>query len=126
MKISTNAKNFVEIVQGMRRCKAFIFRNLILKFLKFSFLWATRRTSGMKFGVEESTFGQISPHRCSVSPLRGEKKLKIALLTELNNSALRAMLAVIAGRAPGRIHSNVPFNQKGSVIAEQAEEENQG
>jgi len=125
MKISTNAKNFVKIVQGMRRCKAFIFRNLILKFVKFSFLWTTRRTSGMKFGVEESTFGQISPHRCRVSPLRGEKKLKI-VLTELNNSALRAMLAVIAGRAPGRIHSNVPFNQKGSVIAEQAEEENQG
>ena len=82
-------------------------------------------TNGIKFGVEESTFGQISPHRCRVSPLRGEKKLKI-VLTQLNNSALRAMLAVIAGRAPGRIHSNVPFNQKGSVIAEQAEEENQG
>ena len=57
-------------------------------------------------------------------PPAGRKKLKI-VLTELNNSALRAMLAVIAGRAPGRIHSNVPFNQKGSVIAEQAEEENQ-
>jgi len=59
-------------------------------------------------------------------PPAGRKKLKIALLTELNNSALRAMLAIIAGRAPGRIHSNVPFNQKGSIIAEQAEEENQG
>jgi len=54
----------------------------------------------VKFGVEEGTFGPLlhakfHPHRCNVSPLRGEKA-KNRLLSKLNTGrfALRAVLPV--------------------------------
>jgi len=55
---------------------------------------------GVKFGTEDGTFGPIlrakfHPHRCNVSPLRGEN-LKNRPLSKLNNRrfALHAMLPV--------------------------------
>ena len=52
---------------------------------------------GVKFGTEEGTDPpcQISPHRCNVSPLRGEKPQNRPL-SKLNTGrfALRAMLPV--------------------------------
>jgi len=56
---------------------------------------------GVKFGVEEGTFGpllhaEFHPHRCNVSPLPGEKPQN-GPLSKLNTGrfALRAMLPVI-------------------------------
>ena len=56
---------------------------------------------GVKFGTEEGTFGPLlsakfHPHRCNVSPLRGEKPQNRPL-SKLNTGrfALRAMLPVI-------------------------------
>ena len=56
---------------------------------------------GVKFGMEEGTFGPLlhakfHPHRCNVSPLRGEKPQNRPL-SKLNTGrfALRAMLPVI-------------------------------
>jgi len=53
---------------------------------------------GVKFGTEEGTFGSLlhakfHPHRCKVSPLRGEKPQNRPL-SKLNAGglALRAML----------------------------------
>jgi len=55
---------------------------------------------GVKFGTEEGTFGPLlraifHPHRCNVSPLRGENPPNRPL-SKLNNRhfALRAMLPV--------------------------------
>jgi len=52
---------------------------------------------GVKFGMEEGTSppSQISPHRCNMSPLRGEKPQNRPL-SKLNTGrlALRAMLPV--------------------------------
>ena len=55
---------------------------------------------GVKFGTEDGTFGPIlrakfHPHRCNVSPLRGEN-LQNRPLSKLNNRrfALHAMLPV--------------------------------
>jgi len=55
---------------------------------------------GVKFGTEDETFGPIlcakfHPHRCNVSPLRGEN-LQNRPLSKLNNRrfALHAMLPV--------------------------------
>jgi len=55
---------------------------------------------GVKFGVEEGTFGfllhaKFHPHRCNASPMRGEKPQNRPL-SNLNNRrfALRAMLPV--------------------------------
>jgi len=58
---------------------------------------------GVKFGMEEGTFGTFAPllhakfhpHRCNVSPLRGEKPQNRPL-SKLNTGrlALRAMLPV--------------------------------
>ena len=55
---------------------------------------------GVKFGTEEGTFGPLlrakfHPHRCNVSPLRGEKPQNRPL-SKLNTGrfALRAMLPV--------------------------------
>ena len=55
---------------------------------------------GVKFGTEEGTFGPLlrakfHPHRCNVSPLRGENPQNRPL-SKLNNRhfALRAMLPV--------------------------------
>ena len=55
---------------------------------------------GVKFGMEEGTFGRLfhakfHPHRCNVSPLRGEKPQNWPL-SKLNTGrfALRAMLPV--------------------------------
>jgi len=55
----------------------------------------------VKFGMEEGTFGPLlhakfHPHRCNVSPLRGEKPQNRPL-SKLNTGsfALRAMLPVI-------------------------------
>jgi len=67
---------------------------IFLKISKNQFFSATHpqpTLMGVKFGVKESTFDQhlhakFNPHRCSVSPLRGEN-LKIALVTELNTAA---------------------------------------
>jgi len=59
---------------------------------------------GVKFGMEEGTFGPLlhakfHPHRCNVSPLRGEKPQNW-LLCKLNTGrfALRAMLPVMIPR----------------------------
>ena len=56
---------------------------------------------GVKFGTEEGTLGPLlrakfHPHRCNVSPLRGEKPQNCPL-SKLNTGrfALRAMLPVI-------------------------------
>jgi len=56
---------------------------------------------GVKFGMEEGTFGPLlhakfHPHRCNVSPLRGEKPQNWPL-SKLNTGrfALRAMLPVM-------------------------------
>jgi len=56
---------------------------------------------GVKFGTEEGTLGPLlrakfHPHRCKVSPLRGEKPQNRPL-SQLNTGrfALRAMLPVI-------------------------------
>jgi len=48
---------------------------------------------GVKFGMEEVTFGPLirakfHPHRCNVSPLRGEKPQNWPL-SKLNTGALR-------------------------------------
>jgi len=58
---------------------------------------------GVKFGMEEGTFGPLlhgkfHPHRCNVSPLRGEKPQNWPL-SKLNTGryALRAMLPVMNG-----------------------------
>jgi len=55
---------------------------------------------GVKFGTEEGTLGPLlrakfHPHRCNVSPLRGENPQNRPL-SKLNNRhlALRAMLPV--------------------------------
>ena len=55
---------------------------------------------GVKFGTEKGTFGPLllakfHPHRCNVSPLRGENPQNRPL-SKLNNRhfALRAMLPV--------------------------------
>ena len=55
----------------------------------------------VKFGTEEGTFGPLlrarfHPHRCNVSPLRGENLQNRPLSKLLNNRrfALRAMLPV--------------------------------
>jgi len=55
---------------------------------------------GVKFGMEEGTLGPLlrakfHPHRCNVSPLRGESPHNRPL-SKLNNRrfALRAMLPV--------------------------------
>ena len=56
---------------------------------------------GVKFGMEEETFGPLlhakfHPHRCNVSPLRGEKPQNRPLSKRNNGRfALRAMLPVI-------------------------------
>ena len=54
---------------------------------------------GVKFGVEEGTFlhAKFHPHRCNVSPLRGQKPQNRPL-SKLNTGrfALRAMLPVIS------------------------------
>jgi len=59
---------------------------------------------GVKFGMEEGTFGpllraKLYPHRCNVSPLRGEKPQNRPL-SKLNTGrfALRAMLPVTRGQ----------------------------
>ena len=59
-----------------------------------------RNTEIQKFGTEEGTFGPLirakfHPHRCNVSPLRGEKPQNWPL-SKLNTGrfALRAMLPV--------------------------------
>jgi len=52
---------------------------------------------GVKFGMEEGTFGATcNDHRCNVSPLRGEKPQNRPV-SKLNTGrfALRAMLSVI-------------------------------
>ena len=56
---------------------------------------------GVKFGMEDGTFGpllhaEFHPHRCNVSPLRGEKPQNWPL-SKLNTGrfALRAMLPVM-------------------------------
>ena len=62
---------------------------------------------GVKFGMEEGTFGPLHakfhPHRCNVSPLRGEKPQNRPL-SKLNTGrfALRAMLPVIRKKETGR------------------------
>ena len=67
---------------------------------------------GVKFGMEEGTeveegpllHAKFHPHRCNVSPLRGEKPQNWPL-SKLNTGrfALRAMLPVniVVGRGPG-------------------------
>ena len=56
---------------------------------------------GVKFGMEEGTFGPLlhakfHPHRCNVSPLRGEKPQNRPLSKRnTGRFALRAMLPVI-------------------------------
>ena len=62
---------------------------------------------GVKFGTEEGTFGPLlrakfHPHRCNVSPLRGENPQNRPL-SKLNNRhfALRAMLPVNYDRQYG-------------------------
>ena len=59
---------------------------------------------GVKFGMEEGTEGPLllakfHPHRCNVSPLRGEKPQNRPL-SKLNTGrfGLRAMLPVITGK----------------------------
>jgi len=56
---------------------------------------------GVKFGMEEGTFGpflhaaKFHPHRCNVSPLRGEKPQNQPLSKRnTGRFALRAMLPV--------------------------------
>jgi len=57
MKLPTNVESFTKIAQ------IFFF-----SFWGPTVLHLTPAPMGMKFGVEESTFGrQISPHRCNVS-----------------------------------------------------------
>ena len=63
---------------------------------------------GVKFGTEEGTFGRLlrakfHPHRCNVSPLRGENPQNRPL-SKLNNRhfALRAMLPVNYGGGGNR------------------------
>ena len=93
-----------EIVQGIRPCGAFIFQISVKSELKFQF-WGSYTLvvapMGVKFGMEEGTFGPVlrakfHPHRCNVSPLRGEKPQNRPL-SKLNTGrfALRAMLPVI-------------------------------
>ena len=63
---------------------------------------------GPKFGVEALPHAKFHPHRCNVSPLRGEK-LQNRPLSKLNirRFALRAMLPVnsTAGARSGRARS---------------------
>jgi len=66
---------------------------------------------GVKFGMEEGTFGPLlhakfHPHRCNVSPLRGEKPQNRPL-SKLNTGrfALRAMLPVTRHRASTSMYS---------------------
>ena len=61
---------------------------------------------GANFGTEEGTFGPLlrakfHPHRCNVSPLRGENAQN-RLLSKLNNRnfALRPMLPVNEANGP--------------------------
>jgi len=70
---------------------------------------------GVKFGMEEGTFGPLlhakfHPHRCNVSPLRGEKPQNW-LLSKLNTGrfALRAMLPVTN-------HSEMTYYRTGSSL----------
>ena len=66
---------------------------------------------GVKFGMEEGTFGLIllakfHPHRCNVSPLRGEKTKNRPLSTLNTGSfALRAMLPVINNNFAASVQS---------------------
>jgi len=69
------------------------FDQISVKISVLGVLYLYRCTNGVEFGTEEGmTFGpppcQISPHRCNVSPLRGEKPQKRPL-SSLNTGALR-------------------------------------
>jgi len=93
----------MKLAQGIRPCGAFIF-HIWSNFSKnFSFggpIPLPLHRWGWNLGAEEWTFGSIlrakfHPHRCSVSPLRGEKTQNRPL-SNLNNQrfALRANLPV--------------------------------
>ena len=78
--------NFVKIAQGIRPCGAFIFHISV----KSGEIWQGGGTFGPPLHAK------FHPHRCNVSPLRGEKPQNRPL-SKLNTGrfALRAMLPVI-------------------------------
>ena len=97
----------MKIAQGIRPCGAFIFHISVKSEQKFQFRGSYTLVvapMGVKFGMEEGTFGPLlrakfHPHRCNVSPLLGEKPQNRPL-SKLNTGrfALRAMLPVIKHR----------------------------
>jgi len=96
----------MKIAQGMRPCGAFIF-DILIKSQKFQF-WGSYTLivapMGVKFDVEEGTFGpllhaKIHPYRCNVPPLWGEKpqnrflsNLNTALCTVRNAAGNKLVL----------------------------------
>jgi len=93
LKRGTKSADFVKIAQGIRPCGAFIFHisHFDQMSVKFQFLGSYTLIIA-PMGVEFGTC-QNSPHRCNMSPLRGEKPQNRPM-SKLNNQrfALRAML----------------------------------
>ena len=94
----------MKIAQGVRPRGAFIFHILMKSQQKFQF-WGSYTLiiapMGVKFSMEEGTFSPLlhakkgpllhakfHPHRCNMSPLRGEKP-KNRPFSKLNTAALR-------------------------------------
>ena len=95
---SSNSANFVKIAQVIRPCGRLYstFRSNLSKNFNIGGptpLWLLRW--GVKFGTEPLLRAKFHPHRCNVSPLRGEKAQNRPL-SKLNTGrfALRAMLPV--------------------------------
>ena len=81
-------------------------------------LYPYRCTDGVKFGTATAGVrAKFNPHRCNVSPLRGEKKTQNRPLGKLNNRrfALRAMLLVNKAFKSERLNMN-KHSDKVSVL----------
>jgi len=81
---------------------------------------------GVKFGMEEGTFGPLlrakfHPHRCNVSPLRGENPQNRPL-SKLNTGrfALRAMLPVKNHVYAVSMELTTVFDQNGVSACQQS------
>jgi len=79
LKRGINSGNFVKIAQEMPLRGVYIphFDQISVKISVWGSYTLMVAPMGVKFGMEEGTFGlssvPVHPHRCNVSPLWGEK-----------------------------------------------------
>jgi len=81
MKQGINSANFVIIAQGIRPCGALyceVWSNFSKNFSFWGSIPLSLRLHRWGWNLARRPPCQISPHRCNVTPLRGEN-LKIAL-----------------------------------------------